>query len=483
MNLPLAEPRIGDQTPRVANWPAYSRSAAAEVIDLARLAGLALDPWQEHVLTHGLGEQRNGRWAALKVGLWCPRQNGKGGVIEALELAWLFLLREPLIMHSAHEYKTSSEAFRRISFLIKNCADLDRYVQRIWTGAGEQGIELTRKAGGGRLRFVARSRTSGRGFSGDKSVLDEAQELTVEQMAAMMPTMSARKNPQMWFFGTPPQDGAAWCYTLRDDGEAAAKRVAWFDWGLDLDPDAPDFAERAADPELWYAANPALGIRIAEDFVDAELLPSGLGAKFASERLGIWPARALPEVAWQILPAATWAALNVGVVPTMTAPALSVEIALDRSTATIGAAWTVAGRQHVEVVEDRPGSGWVVARCAELAARYGGGPVVIDAGTESAGLENALTAANLTVLKVATPGRVAACGAFFDAAMAGSLSHNGDPAIATALAGARWKDVGDGARVFTRRGSAADISALYAVVLALHGLANPIARESNFFLI
>lgn len=470
-NSLLAAPRIGAQEPRVSNYPSYSRTAAPEVIDLAGITGLDLDPWQRLVLTHGLGELDDGTWAATKVGTWVARQNGKGGIIEALELGWLFLLREPLILHSAHEYKTSSEAFRRIRFLIENCPDLDRCVERIWTGAGEQGIELTKKAGGCRLRFVARSRTSGRGFSGDKNILDEGQEVTAQQMAAMLPTLSARKNPQLWFFGTPPEDGTAWCYNLRADGEAGAERMAWFDWGADLDLDDPAHVAQSADRDLWYETNPALGIRIGEEFVEDEMRPSGLGVKFPSERLGAWPTRADPEAQWQILPEGTWGALATGV-QAMSSPTLSVEVALDRSTSTIGAAWRIGGRPHVEVVEDRPGTSWVPDRIADLATRYGARSVVIDAGGEAAGLVPVLEAAGITVLTITQAARVVACGTFYDAATTAGLSHNGDPAIATALSAACWKDAGDGARVFSRRKSAGDIAALYAVVLALHGLIN-----------
>ena len=42
-------------------------------------------------VTDLLGVRDDGRWAATSAGLIAPRQNGKGSVLEALELAWLFL--------------------------------------------------------------------------------------------------------------------------------------------------------------------------------------------------------------------------------------------------------------------------------------------------------------------------------------------------------------------------------------------------------
>ncbi len=62
----------GAQRPRICSVPPYVSSAGAEAVDLAKMAGLELDPWQQFVLTHALGEREDGRWAAFEVGLVCP---------------------------------------------------------------------------------------------------------------------------------------------------------------------------------------------------------------------------------------------------------------------------------------------------------------------------------------------------------------------------------------------------------------------------
>ena len=55
----------GSQTPRVCTVPPFVSSAGAEAVDLARQAGLVLDPWQAFVLERSLGERRDGQWAAF----------------------------------------------------------------------------------------------------------------------------------------------------------------------------------------------------------------------------------------------------------------------------------------------------------------------------------------------------------------------------------------------------------------------------------
>jgi hypothetical protein len=109
----------GQQTPRISSVPQYSVSLGDEAIDFAAKAGLFLDPWQQMVLRESLGMVPGGKWAAPQVGLLVPRQNGKGAVLEALELFHMFALGTPLIVHSAHRFDTSQEHFLRLRTLIE----------------------------------------------------------------------------------------------------------------------------------------------------------------------------------------------------------------------------------------------------------------------------------------------------------------------------------------------------------------------------
>lgn len=84
---------MGSQTPRIDVTPLYFTSAGDDAVDLAAVAGLHLDPWQQHVLRGALGERVDGRWKAFEVGLIVPRQNGKGSILEARELAGMFFVR------------------------------------------------------------------------------------------------------------------------------------------------------------------------------------------------------------------------------------------------------------------------------------------------------------------------------------------------------------------------------------------------------
>lgn len=270
---------LGSQEPRLCSLPPFDSARSGQnAIALAGRAGLTLDPWQRLVIEAGL-RRRAGRWAAFEVCLVVARQNGKGTVLEALELAALFLFPDVrLILHSAHEFKTAAEAFLRIRALIEDRPEFDRKVSRVRTAAGAEAIELK---DGKRLRFVARSSGSGRGFTSDLVILDEAYRLGDQEMAALLPTLSARPDPQVWYASTAGDTSSIQLGRVRARGVAAADpSLAFLEWSADEDAYDP------SDPADWARANPGLGIRIPADYVAREMAALAPEA-FARERLSV----------------------------------------------------------------------------------------------------------------------------------------------------------------------------------------------------
>lgn len=447
----------GVQVPRVSCWPSYVSSAGREALDLARSVGLWLDPWQAFVLEHGLGERADGKWSAFEVGLVVSRQNGKGAVLEARELAGLFLFGEQLILHSAHEFKTAQEAFRRVLGWIEGKDALRKRVKRVRTSHGEEGVELTN---GARLRFVARSTGSGRGFSGDCVILDEAYNLGGDAMAALLPTLSARQNPQLWYASSAGMESSEQLLRVHERGvEGVSPRLAYFEWSAD--PGLP-----LDSKEAWAQANPALGIRIAEEFVESERAALG-DWEFSRERLGYWP----ESGGVHVIDPAVWAGLADADSQAVGSVVFAAAANPEHSRASIG----VAGRRsdgdfHVEVIDCRDGSAWVPGRLAELVDRWGPpvGPLVDPAGPGGAWLT---ALAELRVVPELVTGRemAQACGAFYDGVTErGDVRHLNQPELNAALAGAKQRVMGD-VWVWHRRDSTVDVSPLEAGSLALHG--------------
>jgi phage terminase large subunit-like protein len=458
--------------PRVSSYPPYPLTAAPEVIDLAARAGLYLDEWQKYVLTHGLGHRVDEQWTATKVSCWVPRQNGKGGIIEALELAWLFLFDEELIVHSAHQHRTSQKAYDRLEKLIRRTPDMHRRVAQYRQANGEQQIELH---DGRMLQYTTRSRTAIRGFSANKLVIDEAQELTSEQNSAMMPTVSAIDNHQIWFFGTPPDNQAAWCYGLKEDGEAGSPRLAHFDWGLDLDLTTDEGKAATLDRANWRRTNPAMPHRIKEDTVEDEAKPSGLGEKFGQERLGIWQPRAAG--ASGMLTTQHWEAVARPLTPRPERVAFAVDINPSRTyTAIFAVGQLEDGTRLVSMVDYKPGTTWVFDRLVELRDVWKPVAIALDAKGPAGAMLTELERKGIKLpadpdkpkvgdLAVPTAQQVASAFALFvDAVRDKRLVHLDEPNLNKALAGAKTRSL-VGGTAWDRKGNT-DISPLVAATLA-----------------
>jgi phage terminase large subunit-like protein len=291
-------PLLGDQEPRVCSLPDFDADdSGRNAVALASVAGLVLDPWQRLVLESGL-RRRGGSWAAFEVALIVARQNGKGAVLEALELAALFLFPDVrLILHSAHEFKTAAEAFLRIRALIEDNPEFDSQVSRIRTAAGAEAVELK---DGKRLRFVARSSGSGRGFTSDLVILDEAYNLRAQEMAALLPTLSARPDPQVWYTSTAGGPDSVQLGRVRARGVAGGDAsLAFMEWSAGEHDDPDDLA-------TWAKANPGMGIRITDEYIAREraALPP---EAFERERLSIgdYPS---DGGAWEVVGQDAWSA-------------------------------------------------------------------------------------------------------------------------------------------------------------------------------
>ena len=141
----------------------------------------------------------------------------------------MFLFGEQLIIHTAHLFTTAKEHQIRLERLIRN-SELVEYIKGykgdphatmsgIKTGNTE--LSFTHR-NGNRIKFLARSGgNSGRGFSGDLVVLDEAYNLPDSVVAAMMPTMAARslqQSPQIWYTSSAGMPESAVLRRIRERG-------------------------------------------------------------------------------------------------------------------------------------------------------------------------------------------------------------------------------------------------------------------------
>jgi hypothetical protein len=454
--MTLLQPElVGRQEPRFLSRPFSDSSAFEEVVVFCRAMGMVLDPWQELCLEVALGDV-GGEWAATEVGVIVPRQNGKGEILAARELAGLFVFHERLILHSAHEFKTAREHFIRVLGYLQAPGNewMLEQVKTIHRSHGEEGIELHN---GNRLNFVARSTGSMRGMTGDCVVLDEAYALNDLHMSAVISTLSARSiegNPQIWYTSSAPLETSIVLHRIRKRGRVGDPRFAYLEWS----------AESADDPDAVAIANPALGIRISEAFVETER-GSLSTESFERERLGI-----APDIEDDGgISIEMWRSLLADI-----KPAKPITFALDCTPDRKWGAIAVADGSVVELVDHRRDVGWLVNRAFDLWERHGL-PFVVDGSGPAGSLGVEIERLGVPVTFYSAGDVVKACNAVFDDIVGKRFSVL-DPFGSTtpAAVSAVKKRSGDTWR-WDRRGGG-DISPLMAVTFARWAATPPPSR-------
>ena len=458
----------GAQRPRVELIPtaAYT-DLGDDAVALCDAVGLHLDPWQAYVVRGMFGERLDGKFAAPRVGVVIPRQQGKGVILEARALAGLFLLRERYIIWTAHELKTAQAAFLRLRGWIDGSPDLSKHVKQMYTGNTENSIVLN---DGRTVRFLARTAGSGRGLTADCLILDEAYALKDQEVAALLPTLTTSENPQTIYTSSAGMPGSEVLADLRTRGmDRKSKGLAYFEWSApdDADPD---------DMDALIAANPGLGKRLSLDHVAAER-ESLSDEKFKRERLGIW-AQIGGDSA---IPAAAWARCADPSSEPGDRLAFAVDVPPTRDMATIAAVSDCGdGVWHVSIVAREEGTAWVPERLAELREKWSPVAVVLDEGSAAGALLPDIKRAGVRTMALSGRQYGQACGAVFDAVQQGKLAHVGYADLDRAVEAAQMKTMsGSTLWKWNRRSQADDISPLIAVTNAWHGLSLKTRRSSE----
>ncbi len=434
------------------------------------------------MLEGSLGLLPDGRWSAFEVGINVPRQNGKGAILEARELAGLFLLGENLIIHTAHEFATSSEHFRRVQGLIQDTPELHRKVKRNSSGRtvigyrhshGEESIELT---SGQRILFRTRTKSAGRGFaSADFISLDEAMFIHEAAIGALVPIMSARSIPEqggtgpaIWYSGSAVDqevhDSGVVFSRVRERGIAGEdKRLAYYEWSIDAD--TPESVGEVSD-EMIYQANPALEIRIALEYVQEQEQSSMSARTFATERLGVGDYPATDGGAGGPIDLETWAELIDENSLLVDPVCLAADVSPDRRASIAAAGKNTDGNWHIEILENKSGTSWLPSKLSELVDRHQPASVRMDSYGPAASVLHAIEEAEVQIDTINASDHSQACGRLLDAVAEGSLRHLGSTQLDNAIRAAKTRPLGD-AWAWSRKNSSEDISPLVAATLAL----------------
>jgi hypothetical protein len=362
------------------------------------MLGKPFMPWQTVVVEVALevqsaeaGDPEPGAWAYDTVGVSTQRQAGK-----------TYLLR-PVMAHRMRSVPAAR---------LWSTAQTRVHARRRWIDLTDALLssplerELRRKTGVGHeeLRWVSTRSTlepfapngdSLHGETPDFVGIDEVWAFDAEEgrdlRQAYRPGF-ATKNAQAWLLSTAGTAESSWLNALRARGRAAVEAgrqlgIAWFEWQL---PDVVDGVpvDELDDDALVRAViawHPARGHTLREASVWAAW-EEAIEVDYATGRvdfLRAWANRTPPGGRPRTIPLAVWNRARTDDLEPAGRVALAFELDPELEEATITATARLDdGRAVSEVVEHRPGTGWVAARVLELRAAH---PDVVTVACNDAG--------------------------------------------------------------------------------------------------
>lgn len=475
-----------------------NRTLGPHVAAIATLAGFPPDPEQRMLLDVSFALDKRGNPLVFESVIIAPRQNLKTGFLKQRALGKLFVLRRPLVVWSAHEFDTSRRALLDLEAMIEGSDDLLKQVAltsrgKVATHGAVPEIKLRASRSEGvqpTLAFKTRTSGGGRGLTGDDLFVDEAFAAQAEQMGAVMPIMLARPESQVDFTSSACRPESAYLWDLVLRGRAGGgPRMLYVEWCAPPPEDACDQGKactHAKDakgcgcdkPEVIVLAHPAVtrGRILLEKVVDLRrTMPA---AEFPREIMG-WHDE--PDTTTSPMTVEHW---NGRVDPgskVLDPVALSVDVTPDLSMGDLGIGGRRAdGKAHVELVDRRPGTGWLLDRIDQIADKQRPCVLILDPTSPAGMLEKDLIERGWVIerdldvpvkrrLHLMTAREYAqACGALANDVINERLFHIGQEPLQEAVKGAGTRPLAD-AWAWSRKNSIVDISPLVAVTLARFG--------------
>lgn len=463
----MTAPRYG--TPRRPDRPTTG-TAARKVA--ARL-GITLMPWQCHALDV-LGEQIPdpdvpGQWVhaygtgSISVG----RRGGKSTLVLVKLLTVAAGGRRRRAWYTAQSRGDAAVTMRDEWIPTIAPSPLGPYVKSRESNGTEA---LLLPARSSIIRLFAPTPTSLHGQDGDLIVFDEAWAHSAARGAeleiAARPTMATRPGAQQLIASAAGDADSTWWLDLLDSGRAAVAADtgtgrAHLEWTADapgLDYDDPA-VWLTSHPAARHAGNPAGTIPLAwladehernrDQFVRNYLnVTDRTGSTASPIDVELWDTYAVPAPARGLV-------------------ALGVECGADQASTSIVAAHHLgAGVVAVEVLDYRAGHGWAVPRIVDLYERHDVHTVALDPGGPAGALLAPLQMSGVHVTVAQLRDVTASAAQFVEAVRTGMVRHVPHPMLDAAVAGARRRNIGDGAWTWGRRDTDTDSSPVGAASLA-----------------
>lgn len=460
-------------TPRRPEFPTLGGKVA---LVMQRL-GYEPMPWQRYVWDVALEIDPATRvFCYRNSGLSVPRQQGKTGSLLAVKVHRASAWKRQRIVYAA---QTRSMARERWEDEFWATIEASRLARRFVIRKANGHEAIINRRTRSRIGITSNTEKAGHGPPLDLGMMDElfaAEDDRLEQ--AFSPAMLTRPMAQLWWASAGGTEKSVALNKKREQGRALIEelwrtgihpRTAYFEWF------APDDMPRD-DPATWWATLPALGYTVTEETIRGEL-ESMEPAEFDRAYLNR-TRRAEPPVDPNV-PKGKWPGLVDKGSKAGAELAFAIDVSQDRASSSIGVASARPdGRVHLEVMDRRPGTDWVVPAITRLKRLWD--PLVIavpSSGAPAGSLIDDLVTAGITVpedkdephrgclIVMRTNDSVEACGQMADAMNQSTARHLDQVPLTAAVNGARTRRVGD-AWVLDRTNSLTDVSPFVAVTHA-----------------
>lgn len=465
---------MGSQEPAWRTDEPFTQSYGDLAVRFAEAAGKPFFAWQVGSSTAALACDADGHFAHRSVVRLIPRQNGKNGEVEFIQIVKMLVLKRPLQVHSAHKMQTAREHFLRVREDIESLQKVDPSIRALSIRFKDSDNDraIICDDFDTRIQFLARATGGGRGFTGDDLYLDEALYLTESMLGDILPASSAIPNAQIYYMSSHPKPHTLGpVLKMMRRGRAGKSRgTSYWEWGnefhvLDDHPEGVDLTSRKA----LLKANPSFGATIGDPAVEDERDKMS-AEEFARERYGCIDLR-LDSEGWSVFSRAAWADLaDEASVPSETL-AVGVDMPPDMSTAVVAfASPRPDGRVHVQLVrhEVNPDA-WLedelkkASQVRPLGIGYESGSAVSASLKAMRTLRPRLVPLSNRDIGVATSliqSKVRDKG----------LAHLDDPVLNDALKAAKLGKLTESIYRLTRRNTVEDISPAIAIANALYVL-------------
>jgi phage terminase large subunit-like protein len=428
-------------------------------------------PWQQYVADVALEiNPETGRLVYREVGLTVPRQSGKTTLVLALCVQRaLGFGKAQRIVYAAQTRNDARKKWEDDHVVALEMSDFNPLFRVRKTNGNEAILWRNRSQHG----ITSNTEKAGHGPTLDLAFVDEAFAQIDDRLEqAFKPSMITRPQPQLWVVSTAGTPQSVYLRAKVDAGrlrtqEDVTERAAYFEWSAPEDADPEDRA-------VWRACMPALGHTITEEAIAADFETMKL-IEFQRAYLNQWCDRNVHE---PIIDPAVWSGLADPKSTALDPVTFAIDATPERSAASIATAGRREdGRFHGEVVDHRPGTGWLLNRILELEQRWHPCAWVLDPAGPAGSLIPSLQEQGIEPVLISAREMAQACGAIYDDCVNDNIRHLDQAMLNAAIAGAKKRPLGD-SWAWHRKDSAVDISPLVAVTLARHGIATHQPEEA-----